>query len=105
MSFYEPQAWQAPIPRQVPWDQPIPPSRSGTVSAWFTAPSAVAVGVHDTHICFFFTFQGRAPFLNERRLRLSRLSSMVWTHVDYLRGRRSSFACYEVVVGYRLAAG
>lgn len=29
MAFYEPQGWQAPAPRQVSWEQPAPPSRSG----------------------------------------------------------------------------
>ena len=29
MSFYEPQGWQAPA-RQSSWEQPPPPSRSGT---------------------------------------------------------------------------
>ncbi|BDD58655.1 hypothetical protein MAP00_003916 [Monascus purpureus] len=34
MSYYEPQGWQAPAPapRQVSWEQPVPPSRSGTSS-------------------------------------------------------------------------
>ncbi|KIV90808.1 hypothetical protein, variant 1 [Exophiala mesophila] len=32
MSFYEPQAWQAPV-RQSSWEQPPPPSRSGASSA------------------------------------------------------------------------
>ena len=32
MSFYEPQGWQAPQ-RQASWEQPAPPSRSGTSSA------------------------------------------------------------------------
>lgn len=32
MSFYEPQGWQAPQ-RQASWEQPVPPSRSGTSSA------------------------------------------------------------------------
>ncbi|EXJ80381.1 hypothetical protein A1O1_08525 [Capronia coronata CBS 617.96] len=31
MSFYEPQGWQAPV-RQASWEQPPPPSRSGTSS-------------------------------------------------------------------------
>ncbi|PGG98598.1 hypothetical protein AJ80_09507 [Polytolypa hystricis UAMH7299] len=34
MAYYEPQGWQAPM-RQASWDQPAPPSRSGTSS---TAP-------------------------------------------------------------------
>jgi len=29
MSYYEPQGWQAPAARQVSWEQPVPPSRSG----------------------------------------------------------------------------
>lgn len=29
MSYYEPQGWQAPV-RQTSWEQPAPPSRSGT---------------------------------------------------------------------------
>lgn len=32
MSYYEPQGWQAPAARQVSWEQPAPPSRSGTAS-------------------------------------------------------------------------
>ncbi|KAL4890345.1 hypothetical protein BDV59DRAFT_96572 [Aspergillus ambiguus] len=32
MSYYEPQGWQAPASRQVSWEQPIPPSRSGSSS-------------------------------------------------------------------------
>ncbi|KAJ5148646.1 hypothetical protein N7448_000224 [Penicillium atrosanguineum] len=33
-SYYEPQGWQAPAaaPRQVSWEQPVPPSRSGSSS-------------------------------------------------------------------------
>ncbi|KKZ64338.1 hypothetical protein EMCG_09680 [[Emmonsia] crescens] len=31
MAYYEPQGWQAPM-RQTSWDQPAPPSRSGTSS-------------------------------------------------------------------------
>ncbi|KAJ5089146.1 hypothetical protein N7532_007830 [Penicillium argentinense] len=33
-SYYEPQGWQAPsaTPRQVSWEQPVPPSRSGSSS-------------------------------------------------------------------------
>ncbi|KAJ5836560.1 hypothetical protein N7447_002586 [Penicillium robsamsonii] len=31
-SFYEPQGWQAPAARQVSWEQPAPPSRSGSSS-------------------------------------------------------------------------
>ncbi|KAJ5223447.1 hypothetical protein N7468_007989 [Penicillium chermesinum] len=27
--YYEPQSWQAPASRQVSWEQPVPPSRSG----------------------------------------------------------------------------
>lgn len=30
MSYYEPQGWQAPAARQVSWEQPVPPSRSGS---------------------------------------------------------------------------
>ncbi|KAH8702410.1 hypothetical protein BGW36DRAFT_356533 [Talaromyces proteolyticus] len=30
-SYYEPQGWQAPV-RQASWEQPVPPSRSGTSS-------------------------------------------------------------------------
>lgn len=30
-SYYEPQGWQAPV-RQVSWEQPVPPSRSGASS-------------------------------------------------------------------------
>lgn len=33
MSYYEPQGWQAPAARQVPWEQPVPPSRSGRSSS------------------------------------------------------------------------
>ncbi|KAE8148580.1 hypothetical protein BDV25DRAFT_131091 [Aspergillus avenaceus] len=32
MSYYEPQGWQAPAARQVSWEQPVPPSRSGSSS-------------------------------------------------------------------------
>ncbi|KAJ5353875.1 hypothetical protein N7541_006439 [Penicillium brevicompactum] len=32
MSYYEPQGWQAPAARQVSWEQPAPPSRSGSSS-------------------------------------------------------------------------
>lgn len=32
MSYYEAQSWQLPA-RQTSWDQPTPPSRSGTISA------------------------------------------------------------------------
>ncbi|KAJ5919704.1 hypothetical protein N7454_009539 [Penicillium verhagenii] len=31
-SYYEPQGWQAPAARQVSWEQPVPPSRSGSSS-------------------------------------------------------------------------
>ncbi|OQD65854.1 hypothetical protein PENPOL_c005G01176 [Penicillium polonicum] len=31
-SYYEPQGWQAPAARQVSWEQPAPPSRSGSSS-------------------------------------------------------------------------
>ncbi|KAJ5360361.1 hypothetical protein N7517_009552 [Penicillium concentricum] len=31
-SFYEPQGWQAPAARQASWEQPAPPSRSGSSS-------------------------------------------------------------------------
>ncbi|WEW56421.1 hypothetical protein PRK78_001864 [Emydomyces testavorans] len=31
MAYYEPQGWQAPV-RQGSWEQPAPPSRSGTSS-------------------------------------------------------------------------
>ncbi|QSS65885.1 hypothetical protein I7I51_06736 [Histoplasma capsulatum] len=31
MAYYEPQSWQAPL-RQTSWEQPAPPSRSGTSS-------------------------------------------------------------------------
>ncbi|OJJ48254.1 hypothetical protein ASPZODRAFT_140568 [Penicilliopsis zonata CBS 506.65] len=31
-SYYEPQGWQAPSARQVSWEQPAPPSRSGSSS-------------------------------------------------------------------------
>jgi hypothetical protein len=33
-SYYEPQGWQAPAaaPRQASWEQPVPPSRSGSSS-------------------------------------------------------------------------
>ena len=33
MSYYEPQGWQAPAAstRQVSWEQPVPPSRSGMI--------------------------------------------------------------------------
>ncbi|KAL8694121.1 MAG: hypothetical protein Q9218_001174 [Villophora microphyllina] len=30
MSFYEPQSWQLPLRQQASWDEPPPPSRSGT---------------------------------------------------------------------------
>jgi hypothetical protein len=30
-SYYEPQGWQAPV-RQVSWEQPVPPSRSGRLA-------------------------------------------------------------------------
>ncbi|KAL9600712.1 MAG: hypothetical protein Q9179_003114 [Wetmoreana sp. 5 TL-2023] len=33
MSFYEAQSWQLPMRQQASWDQPPPPSRSGTSSA------------------------------------------------------------------------
>ncbi|PYH93196.1 hypothetical protein BO71DRAFT_6657 [Aspergillus ellipticus CBS 707.79] len=32
MAYYEPQGWQAPSTRQASWDQPVPPSRSGSSS-------------------------------------------------------------------------
>ncbi|PWY69222.1 hypothetical protein BO83DRAFT_316808 [Aspergillus eucalypticola CBS 122712] len=32
MSYYEPQGWQAPAARQASWEQPAPPSRSGSSS-------------------------------------------------------------------------
>ncbi|OJJ41536.1 hypothetical protein ASPWEDRAFT_101068 [Aspergillus wentii DTO 134E9] len=32
MAYYEPQGWQAPAARQVSWEQPAPPSRSGSSS-------------------------------------------------------------------------
>ncbi|KAI9372523.1 hypothetical protein BJX61DRAFT_439225 [Aspergillus egyptiacus] len=32
MSYYEPQGWQAPSSRQASWEQPVPPSRSGSSS-------------------------------------------------------------------------
>ncbi|KAJ5113882.1 hypothetical protein N7456_002416 [Penicillium angulare] len=31
-SYYEPQGWQAPAARSVSWEQPVPPSRSGSSS-------------------------------------------------------------------------
>lgn len=31
-SYYEPQGWQAPAARQASWEQPVPPSRSGSSS-------------------------------------------------------------------------
>ncbi|KAL4792375.1 hypothetical protein BDV19DRAFT_380889 [Aspergillus venezuelensis] len=32
MAYYEPQGWQAPSSRQASWEQPVPPSRSGSSS-------------------------------------------------------------------------
>ncbi|KAL4884113.1 hypothetical protein BJY04DRAFT_205995 [Aspergillus karnatakaensis] len=32
MTYYEPQGWQAPSARQPSWEQPVPPSRSGSSS-------------------------------------------------------------------------
>ncbi|KAL4778529.1 hypothetical protein BJX76DRAFT_342936 [Aspergillus varians] len=32
MAYYEPQGWQAPASRQASWEQPVPPSRSGSSS-------------------------------------------------------------------------
>ncbi|KAL5047565.1 hypothetical protein BDW71DRAFT_38609 [Aspergillus fruticulosus] len=32
MAYYEPQGWQAPTSRQTSWEQPVPPSRSGSSS-------------------------------------------------------------------------
>ncbi|KAL4900188.1 hypothetical protein BDW74DRAFT_102835 [Aspergillus multicolor] len=32
MAYYEPQGWQAPTSRQASWEQPVPPSRSGSSS-------------------------------------------------------------------------
>ncbi|EHA21186.1 hypothetical protein ASPNIDRAFT_133736 [Aspergillus niger ATCC 1015] len=32
MAYYEPQGWQAPAARQASWEQPAPPSRSGSSS-------------------------------------------------------------------------
>ncbi|KAJ5619196.1 hypothetical protein N7510_003180 [Penicillium lagena] len=44
-SYYEPQGWQAPSSRQVSWEQPAPPSRSGTLSS----PSPRVQDLVNTH--------------------------------------------------------
>lgn len=44
-SYYEPQGWQAPSSRQVSWEQPAPPSRSGMLSS----PSPRVKDMVNTH--------------------------------------------------------
>ena len=68
MSYYEAQSWQIPA-RQTSWDQPPPPSRSGTISAnvlesraWFDDYAGTSSAMqHEDAAAFDTQIEGAYP--------------------------------------------
>lgn len=68
MSYYEAQSWQIPA-RQTSWDQPPPPSRSGTISAnvlesrvWFDGYAGTSSAMqHEDAAAFDTQIEGAYP--------------------------------------------
>lgn len=76
MAYYEPQGWQAPATRQVSWEQPVPPSRSGTFNSLVTVSRVRKIYTYTHSLCLL---QAPARSLSARKCRPSPLNLTVWT--------------------------
>ena len=78
MAYYEPQGWQAPATRQVSWEQPVPPSRSGTFMSRLRCRGTEKKETNTHSLCLL---QAPARSLSARKCRPSPLSLTVWTRI------------------------
>lgn len=80
MAYYEPQGWQAPATRQVSWEQPVPPSRSGTFMSRLRCRGTEKKETNTHSLCLL---QAPARSLSARKCQPSPLSLTVWTRFPF----------------------